>query len=81
MLAGIMKDPTDDQKMVIDAMQALIEEAKNIEEETQSDEITKASDGLTQMVATVLLAQALPDLLKSEDVSMIKGVFAELDTE
>lgn len=81
LLVKIMKNPTEDEKLMLDAIAALMEEAKNIEEETGSDELKQASEDLVQVAATVLLAQALPGLLKEGDVSSMKAIFGELNDE
>jgi len=82
MLAEIMKNPTAEQKIALDALASLINEVEKLEEESGSDpELVEASDDFAQMVATILLAQALPDLLKEADVSHVKGIFGALDTE
>jgi hypothetical protein len=43
-------------------------------------ELKKAADELLQAVANVLLAQAIPDLLKEGDMANIKGIFSNLDS-
>jgi len=76
-LANIINNPTDDQKLLLDAAESIMK----IEEGSQSPELKKASDDLLQMVAAILVAQAIPDLLKEGDVSSIKGIFADLSTQ
>lgn len=73
-LADVIKEPTEDQKMLIE----IAESAMNAAKDSSSPELKKASDDLIETVAEVLTAQAVPDLLKEEDVSSIKGIFAEL---
>jgi len=80
-LANIFKNPTSEQKLMIDVLQELLDEAQKLEEETGNEDLKKATDDFTEMVATVLLAQALPDLLKKGDISNMKSVFEELDME
>ena len=80
-LANILNDSTSEQKVMIDGLLAMIDEAQKLEEETNNEELKKATDDFTEMVATVLLAQALPDLLKKGDISNMKSVFEELDME
>jgi len=80
MLAAIMRNPTEEQKVILDALASLFDDAKNLEG-TDNPELKKASDDFTQMVTTVLLAQAIPDLLKEGDISSINGMFGELDSE
>ncbi|GAG29142.1 unnamed protein product, partial [marine sediment metagenome] len=60
MLANILANPTEDQKVVLDALASLLSEAEKLEEETGSTELKAATDDFVQMVATCLLAQALP---------------------
>jgi hypothetical protein len=77
-LASILKNPTEEERTLLNALDALLVEADKVEKETGSLEVKKASDDLIQMVAKVLLAQALPDLLKEGDIAGAKGVFADL---
>ena len=78
-LANIMKNPTEDQKLVLDTMHSLLAGTEKAINEASSPELQKASDDLLQMVAAVLIAQAMPDLLKEGDVSGIKNIFLELN--
>jgi len=78
-LASILNNPTEGQKVIIDSIKALLIDMDNIA--NQSPELKKASDDLLQMVANILLAQAVPDLLNKGDVSNIKAMFSELDTQ
>jgi len=82
-LANILKNPTEAQKVTIDSIKALLNDINKVEEALadQSPELKKASDDLLQMVANILLAQAVPDLLNKGDVSNIKAIFSELDTQ
>ncbi len=80
-LANIMKNPTEDQKMILDVVTALLNEVVKQEQESASPELKKASDDLLQMVASVLIAQAIPDLFKEGDISNIKNIFSELNTQ
>lgn len=80
-LANIIKNPTEDQKMILDVVTALLKEVDKEGDESVSPELKKASDNLLQMVAAVLVAQAIPDLLKGGDVSNIKNIFADLNAE
>lgn len=78
-LANILKNPTAEQKAVLDAVEALLADMKNVEEKAGANpELTKAENDLLQMVATVLLAQGVPDLLKAGDIEGIKGIFRDL---
>ena len=79
-LASILKNPTEDQKLILDTIQALLTETEKAINESGSPELKKASDDLLQMVAAVLIAQAMPDLLKEGDVSGIKNIFLELNS-
>ena len=81
MLAAILQNPTEEQKVMLDALESLLNEPKKLEEEAASPELKEARDGFTQMVAAALLAQALPDLLKGGDMANMKGLFGKLDTE
>jgi len=82
LLTNILTNPTAEQKVILDAMASLMNEIQKMEEESGGDpELAKAQDDFTQMVATALLAQALPGLLKEGDVSSIKGIFGDLNEE
>ncbi|MCX5667932.1 MAG: dockerin type I domain-containing protein [Candidatus Omnitrophica bacterium] len=78
-LSNILANPTEDQKQMLDAMTALLGELNNQENQAGSSELNGASDDLLQMVASILIAQAIPDLLKEGDISSIKNIFAELN--
>ncbi|MCX5686940.1 MAG: hypothetical protein NTW09_05755 [Candidatus Omnitrophica bacterium] len=82
--ANILGNPTEDQKVLIDAIKGLLQDMNKVEKEEAeagtNPELKKASDNLIQMVANILLAQAIPDLLKEGDIHGIKGIFKELDT-
>jgi len=80
-LQNIMRNPTADQKLILDTLQALLQDTEKAINESGTPELKKASDDLLQMVAAILIAQAIPDLLKEGDVSGIKGIFTELNTE
>ena len=78
-LANILKNPTEDQKAILDAITSLLKDVANAEGENgKSDELTKAENDLLQMAAAVLLAQGIPDLLKEGDVENMKGMFKDL---
>ncbi len=80
-LAAIIKNPTENQKVVLGAITALLNEVNKQEQESASPELKKSSDNLIQMVAAVLIAQAIPDLFKEGDISNIKNIFSELNTQ
>ena len=77
LLANIIKNPTDEQKMILDTATALLKTVNDIEG-SDSPELKKASDDLLQVMASVLMAQAMPDLFREGDVANIKSIFAEL---
>jgi len=78
-LASIIRNPAEDQKLILDTMQSLLAETEKAVNKSDSPELKKASDDLLQMVASILIAQAIPDLLNEGDVSNIKSIFAELN--
>jgi len=82
-LTNILNNPSEDQKVIIDVLKALLGDTGKAQDVSgnQSPELKKASDDLLQMVANILLAQAVPDLLNKGDVSNIKAMFSELDTQ
>jgi len=78
-LANILKNPNEDQKIIIDAITKLLEDVSKIEGEAgKSEELTKAENDLLKMAAAVLFAQGVPDLLKEGDVENMKGMFKDL---
>jgi hypothetical protein len=78
-LANILKNPTEDQKLILDAVEGLLKDIKKIEENAgQNPELSKAESDLLQMVAACLLAQGVPDLLKADDMTNLKGIFKDL---
>ncbi|MCX5679897.1 MAG: hypothetical protein NTZ95_04495, partial [Candidatus Omnitrophica bacterium] len=78
-LANILKNPTEDQKLILDAVESLLNDMKNLEEKAGTNpELNKAESDLLQMVASVLLAQGVPDLLKEGDIEGVKGIFRDL---
>ncbi|MDP3730481.1 MAG: hypothetical protein Q8R14_03035 [Candidatus Omnitrophota bacterium] len=79
MLASILKNPTEDQKMILDAVTSLLNEVNKQSDGSESPELKKAQDDLLQVAAAVLIAQAIPDLLKEGDVANIKNIFSELN--
>ena len=82
MLANILKNPTGDQRLILDTMMSLLNDVdKNPDEKSRSPEVKKAQDDLIQAVANILIAQAIPDLLKEGDMSNIKGIFQDMDTQ
>ncbi len=82
MLASIINNPTIEQQEILDVLEALISQVQKMAEDTGSaPELEQTSDDFTQMVAAVLLAQALPGLLKEGDMSNVKGIFGDLDRE
>jgi hypothetical protein len=81
-LANVLANPTDDQKAVIDVASSLVKEMDDVigKDAGANPELKKATDELLQAIANVLLAQAIPDLLKEGDLSNIRGIFSNLDT-
>ena len=74
-LAGIINNPTDVQLVIIEAIEGLIKEQK------EDEDLTPATDALTEMLVTLLVTQAFPELIKEGDVSGMKLMFAEIGTE
>ena len=78
-LANILKNTTADQKAILDAVESLLADMKNVQDKAGANpELNKAENDLLQMVASVLLAQGVPDLLKEGDIAGIKGIFRDL---
>jgi len=82
LLRNIISNPTADQKEVLDATQALISDIAKIAEAMgdMDPELSKVENDLLQMVASFLLAQGVPDLLKAGDIEGVKGIFKDLGT-
>jgi len=80
-LASILKDPTEEQKEILSALEAINKDMEKVEGNAGMDGLSKAQDEFIQMFATLLLTQALPDLLKEADISGIRAVFLELNEE
>jgi hypothetical protein len=82
-LARILKDPTEVQKVMINALTALLNDTEKVAEDAATKgnpELKKAENDLLQAVANLLLAQAMPDLIKKGDIAGIKTMFSDLDT-
>ena len=75
-LADILKNPTDDQKKLLDVVESMMNEVAKTE--NTSPELQKAENDMLEAVAKVLLAQAIPDLLKEGDISGVKTIFKDL---
>jgi hypothetical protein len=81
-LASILTNPTEDQKLLIDSITSLLSNVDKLEKEGKgaaSPELKKATDDLVQMVAALLITQAIPDLLKEGDAANIKNTFTDLN--
>ncbi len=81
-LMSSLANPTDDQKAVIDIAASLVKDMDEVigKDANANPELKKATDELLQAVANILLAQAIPDLLKEGDLANIKNIFSNLDT-
>jgi len=78
-LAKILKNPIADQKLLIDTVINLLNDISNAEGESgKSKDMIRAENDLLQIVAGVLLAQGIPDLLKEGDIDNLKGMFKDL---
>jgi hypothetical protein len=82
LLANILKNPTIEQKLILDAVTDILKDFNEDKEgRERSPELKKAQDDLLQVVANILIAQAMPDLLKEGDVTSIKNVFQDMNTQ
>jgi hypothetical protein len=79
-LSQIIGNPTEGQKVALNTLRALIAEVEILNKESKSSLLKNASDELMKVVASILIAQAIPDLLKEGDIANIKGIFEELNT-
>ena len=82
-LANIVKSPTEDQKAVLDAVKALLTDISTVSKkearnESANSQLKKAEDDLLNIVANVLLAQAIPDLMNKGDMANVKTIFFDL---
>ena len=78
-LASVLSNPTEDQKKVVEVLTGLVEDMANIDGSVGSKGLTQANNDLIQMFTAILLAQALPDLLKEDDISSVRQIFFELN--
>lgn len=76
-LLNLLQNPTEEQKGIIETIEALIDETEDIE----SEEIKKTQDALIQATSALLLAQGIPDLLKEGDIDAVKTLFTQLNQE
>jgi hypothetical protein len=77
-LASILKDPTDDQKLVLDIVETLLNDMKELKtEKAQNPDLDKTENELMMVVTSYLLAQGIPDLLKEGDISNIRNIFKD----
>ena len=82
-LSNMLKNPTEDQKVILDAIKALLSDTEKAKEGEKgingNGELAQAEDSLLKAAASALLAQAMPDLIKKGDLSNIRAIFSELD--
>ena len=80
-LANILKNATEEQKFIIDSIKALLADVARLEEALNKPmgALKKAENDLLNAGVNILLAQAIPDLLKKDDIANIRLVFSELD--
>jgi hypothetical protein len=77
-LASILKDPTGDQKLVLDIVETLLNDMKELKtEKAQNPDLDKTENELMMVVTSCLLAQGIPDLLKEGDISNIRDIFKD----
>jgi hypothetical protein len=78
-LASIMKNPTEEQKVMLSAVTALLSDLEKAAKEAEnSEEVKKAREEFAEIAAVAMIAQALPDLFKEGDMANVKGLFGEL---
>ena len=78
MLANILKNPTEMQRTIIDTVSALLSELSEMEQKA-NESLEQAKDDFVEMAAAALLAQELPGLLTTEDLSALKTLFTQFD--
>lgn len=79
MVEDLLRDPSEDQKKLLDIVASLINETGQIKALSDDPEMRKAEEELVQTATMAILAQALPGLLKEGDISNIKTIFAEMN--
>ena len=81
-LSAATKNPADEQKVIMDSVKALLTDVNKVEKESGNiaPELKKAENDLLNAVANILLAQAMPDLLKKGDIANVRAIFSELDS-
>ena len=81
----ILNDPTWTEKRMLAVTDEILYEIQKLKEVARDAQAKKgleeAEERFTQMAATALLAQAIPDLLARDDVATIRNLFSGLDTE
>ena len=73
-LANTLKNPTEEQKLILDTVQSLVSDMSDITDKG----LQAAADKIIEIAANYLLNQALPDLIKAGDVAGVKGIFQDL---
>ena len=78
-IAKILKDPTQMQKLILDAIDGLLKDIQDVQEKAGfNQELNKSENDLLQMAVAALLAQDVPELLRAGDVESINGIFRDL---
>ena len=80
-LANIMNNLTPEQKAMLDAIEAILKEAEKLQEENQDEELEGIMNDFTRTIAALFMAHALPDLLQGDEITIVNGLFQELDTK
>ena len=79
LLKNILNNPTEDQKNMLDTISALLSDIAKVKAETGDNTmLNEEADSMVKAATAALLAQALPDLLSSQDISGLKGIFQAL---
>jgi hypothetical protein len=79
LIAKMIKTPTEEQKAMLDAAQALINDIEEMNKDVNDQKTVNEEAECLQVISAVFLAQALPDLLNENDMATIKGAFKEID--
>lgn len=78
-LKSALSNPTEDQKAVLDVAASIMKSLESIQDPGATNKAI--TDEFAQIVASVLITQAMPDLLNKGDAASIKTLFSDLNTQ
>lgn len=81
-LLGIINNPNEDQRAIMDTINGLLNDILKVEEETGGEAGLKSdTDKLLQAVGAIIMAHDMPNLLNDEAINNLKGIFDEIKNE